>query len=244
MVQHGRDIVFDGVSKSYGEKQALHDVSFTARAGAVTGFVGRNGAGKTTALRILLGLSNPDSGTASIGGVAVSELPPGTVGAALGPHVHPGRTGRTHLRVLADALRLGDEEVDALLEDLDLTADAKKRAGKYSLGMNQRLALGGALLGAPPVLVLDEPVNGLDPDGVAWLRKRLRDCADAGGTVLLSSHLLSELELVADDIVLLDQRVLWAGPLVEVAAAGGLEALYQSVTATAPVHSSSLGGNS
>jgi ABC-2 type transport system ATP-binding protein len=178
----------------------------------------------------LLGLARADEGTTAIGDTSIDLLTAGSVGASLEPSFHPGRTGRSHLRCLAAALGLASSRVEQMLAELDLTDVAGKRVGAYSLGQRQRLGLASALIGDPQVLVLDEPANGLDPDGVLWLRRRLRGVADSGGTVLLSSHLLSELEHVVDEVVVLQGRVLWAGTRGDVAdRAGTLEALYQSL---------------
>ncbi|WP_331272357.1 ATP-binding cassette domain-containing protein [Motilibacter aurantiacus] len=228
----GHDIAFDGVSKAYAGRPVLADVSFTARAGQVTGFVGRNGAGKTTALRILLGLAAPDSGHATIGGRSVTELSPGTVGASLEPGAHPARTGEGHLLVQAAALGAPAARVRPLLEEVGLGSAGRKKVKTYSFGMRQRLALAAALLPEPAVLVLDEPTNGLDPDGILWLREQLRSAAAGGATVLVSSHLLGELEQVVDEVVVLDRTVLWSGDrAATLDVEGGLEQLYQDVTA-------------
>jgi ABC-2 type transport system ATP-binding protein len=221
-------IEFVGVCKRYRGVVALDNVSFSAAAGRVTGFVGRNGAGKTTALRVLLGLVRPDAGTATVDRRAVADLPAGRVGVLLEPAFHPARTGRSHLRTVAAAIGVAAAEVDRVLAHTDLTRVASRRTGRYSLGQRQRLGLAAALLGSPPVLVLDEPTNGLDPDGVRWLRGLLRSAADSGATVLVSSHLLAELEQVVDDVVILDQRVRWSGTRREIPY-GGLENLYRSV---------------
>ena len=219
-------IRLDGVTKAYGPHVALEDVSFAAPAGKVTGFIGRNGAGKTTALRILLGLASADAGTATIAGRPLGQLPAGTVGALLEPGMHPGRSGRAHLRAVAAAVGAPGAAIDAVLREVGLARDGGRRVRGYSLGMRQRLALAAALLGDPPVLVLDEPANGLDPDGLLLLRRRLRAKADAGGTVLVSSHNLLELEQIVDDVVVLDRRVLWTGAREE---AASLEELFHTV---------------
>ncbi|MDQ6781922.1 MAG: ATP-binding cassette domain-containing protein [Actinomycetota bacterium] len=225
------DIEFNDVTKRYGGDAALDGVSFTARSGRVTGFVGRNGAGKTTALRVLLGLTQADAGTATIGGRLAQQLEAGTVGVSLEAAFHPGRTGRAHLRYLAVALGLGSGAVEEMLEELDLGAVAQRRVRGYSLGQRQRLGLASGLLGRPRVLVLDEPANGLDPGGVLWLRDRLRSAASQGTTVLVSSHVLSELEHVIDDVVVLDCRVLWTGCREDVVdRAGTLEELFKQLS--------------
>lgn len=195
------------ISKSYGETAALKGVTFSAPSGTVTGFLGPNGAGKTTALRIILGLARPDTGTALIDGKRYAELPSPrrVVGAVIDSMgFEPGRTGRDHLRVVARAAGIAQARVDEVLDFVDLTDAADRAAGGYSQGMQQRLALASALLGDPQVLLLDEPANGLDPAGMAWLRRLLTDWAAQGRTVLFSSHVLTEVEFVADRIVIID----------------------------------------
>jgi ABC-2 type transport system ATP-binding protein len=228
-------VVVAGVRKSFGDVVALDDVSFTAPAGAVTGLVGRNGAGKTTLLRIVVGVARADRGRVLLAGSTPARTRPGTVGASLGAAAHPGRRGRAHLRAVAAAIGAPDSDVVDRLAEVGLDGAADRVVRRWSLGMRQRLALATALLGHPSFLVLDEPTNGLDPDGVAWLRVRLRAFADAGGTVLVSSHLLLELAQIADHLVLLDHRVLWQGPASEAQRHGGIEALYQTVTHHAAV---------
>jgi ABC-2 type transport system ATP-binding protein len=207
------------VTKSYGSTRAVEGASFTAPAGVVTGFLGPNGAGKTTTLRILLGLARPDAGSALIDGVRYADLPSPrrTVGAVLDAMgFHPGRTGQDHLRVVARAAGIPRCRVDEALEFVELTGAADRTVGGYSHGMRQRLALAGALLGDPPVLVLDEPATGLDPAGMAWLRRLLRAWAAQGRTVLFSSHVLAEVELVADRVVIIDRgRVVREGTTAE-----------------------------
>ncbi|MGY2083937.1 ABC transporter ATP-binding protein [Blastococcus sp. SYSU DS0539] len=208
-----------GLTKRYGEVTAVEDVTFTAEAGRVLGFLGPNGAGKTTTLRMLMGLVAPTAGHATIDGVAVRDLPNPvrTVGAVLSTGAfHPRRTGRGHLRVLAAMASLPARRVDEVLELVGLTDAADRRAGGYSLGMQQRLGLAAALLGDPRVLVLDEPANGLDPDGIRWLRGFLRYLAAEGRTVLVSSHVLAEVEHTVDDIVVIRSgRLVAQGPLAD-----------------------------
>jgi ABC-2 type transport system ATP-binding protein len=196
-----------GLSKTFGDLRAVDDLSFTVRPGRVTGFLGPNGAGKTTTLRMLLGLVRPTSGEALIGGRRYVDLPrPMTiVGAALEANgFHPGRSGRNHLRVLAATHGLPDSRADELLELVGIPAAARKKAGGYSLGMRQRLQLAAALLGDPSVLLLDEPANGLDPEGIRWMRDFTRHLArDEGRTVLVSSHLLGEVEQTVEDVVII-----------------------------------------
>jgi ABC-2 type transport system ATP-binding protein len=202
----GVPIEFTGVSKRFGQVAAVSDLSFTVEPGRVTGFLGPNGAGKTTTLRMLLGLVRPTSGTATIGGVPYAHLssPLTTVGAALeAASFHPGRSARNHLLVYAHAARIDTSRVNAVLKKVGLTDYADRRVGGYSLGMRQRLGLAFTLLGDPGVLVLDEPINGLDPEGIKWIRGFLRELADEGRTVLVSSHLLSEVQQSVDEVVII-----------------------------------------
>ena len=199
-------IEIQGLTKRFGDVPAVDDLSFTAREGAVTGFLGPNGAGKTTTLRMLLGLVAPTTGTATIDGRPYTQLaePFRHVGAVLeATSFHPGRRARQHLRVLATAAGLPLERVDLVLAQVGLADAANRRVKEFSLGMLQRLGLASALLGTPQVLILDEPTNGLDPEGVQWLRQFLRDFADNGGTVLVSSHLLAEVAQTVDDVVII-----------------------------------------
>jgi ABC-2 type transport system ATP-binding protein len=208
------------VTKRFGDVPAVQNLSFEVEAGTITGFLGPNGAGKTTTLRMLLGLVRPTSGTALVHGVPYGRLahPASTVGAALeATGFHPGRTARDHLRVLALPHGIPSSRVDAVLEEVGLTDAARRRVGGFSLGMRQRLGLAGALLGDPAVLLLDEPTNGLDPAGVHWLRSLLRARADTGGTVLVSSHLLAELALSADQVVIVKGgRLVTQGSVAEI----------------------------
>jgi len=200
-------ITVSGVSKSYGRFTAVDDISFVCKPGTVTGFLGPNGAGKTTTLRIMAGLTPPSKGSALVGGHPYSRIPnPGLhVGVLLDASAqHAGRTGREVLMVGAQTMGLPAHRVDQMLELVSLTpAESKRRVRDYSLGMRQRLGIAHALLGDPSILILDEPANGLDPAGIHWMRALLRDFADRGGTVLLSSHLLNEVEIVADEIILI-----------------------------------------
>ena len=208
------------LTKRFGAVTAVEGVSFTAEAGRVTGFVGPNGAGKTTTLRAILGLLEPTSGTATFGGKRYHELdePARHVGAVLEDTAfHPGRTGRNHLRVLATAGSFPASRVDEVLGLVDLADAADRRVKGYSLGMRQRLAIAAALLGDPAVLVLDEPANGLDPEGIHWLRRTMREQAAQGRAILVSSHLLAELGQVVDDVVVIAEgRVRSQGPLQQV----------------------------
>jgi ABC-2 type transport system ATP-binding protein len=218
----GVPIRFQGVSKHFGQVQAVNDLSFTVEPGRVTGFLGPNGAGKTTSLRMLLGLVRPTSGSATFGGTAYRDLdrPLATVGAALeAASFHPGRSARNHLKVYAQAAGLPAARVDRTLEQVGLAEYADRRVGGYSLGMRQRLGLANALLGDPGVLVLDEPVNGLDPEGIRWIRGFLREMAEEGRTVLVSSHLLSEVQQSVDDVVILAKgRLVHRGTLASLGA--------------------------
>jgi ABC-2 type transport system ATP-binding protein len=226
-------ITIDRVTKRYGAVCAVDDLSFSLEAGSITGFVGANGAGKSTTLRILLGLTRPTSGTALIGGRPYSELrdPARVVGALIDPDVfHPRRRGRDALRVLAAASSIPARRVDEVLELVDLSQAGDRRVNGYSMGMRQRLGLAAALLGDPPTIVLDEPANGLDPMGVRWLRTLLRDLADEGRTVLVSSHQLAELAQTVDDVVVIDHgRLVVDGSmrnLLSDGAASSLEDLF------------------
>ncbi|MCF6743276.1 ABC transporter ATP-binding protein [Blastococcus sp. KM273128] len=194
-----------GLTKSFGSVRAVSDLGFTVEPGTVTGFLGPNGAGKTTTLRMLLGLVRPDAGTATFDGTPYTSLrePVRTVGAVLETAFHPARSGRNHLRVYCRAAGLPVERADAVLAQVGLADAGRRRAGGYSLGMRQRLGLATALLGDPSVLVLDEPANGLDPEGIQWLRGFIRHLAhEQGRTVLVSSHLLSEVEQTVDRVVI------------------------------------------
>jgi ABC-2 type transport system ATP-binding protein len=219
-------IEFNSLSKAYGEAVAVDAVSAIALPGQVTALLGPNGAGKTTTLRMLLGLVQPSSGTATFSGQLYDELtdPVRQVGALLeASGCHPGRTARTHLRIVATAARLPRQAPDRVLEEVGLASTARRRVGAFSLGMRQRLGLATALLGDPSVLVLDEPTNGLDPPGVLWLRGFLRRLADEGRTLLLSSHLLSEVELIADHVLVLGHgRLLRSSTLAEFRSEAGV----------------------
>jgi ABC-2 type transport system ATP-binding protein len=233
-----------GLTKRYAGVTAVDDLTFAVREGSVTGFLGPNGAGKTTTLRMVLGLARPTAGTATIEGRRYVELddPARTVGANLEvAGAHPGRSGRNHLRALAAMAGLPRSRVDEVLRLVELDAAADRRAGKYSLGMRQRLGLAATLLGDPRVLVLDEPANGLDPQGIRWLRDFLRGMAAEGRTVLVSSHVLAEVQASVDDVVViahgrlvhessLDDLVAMSTPRVRVAAPdlAGFEALARA----------------
>ncbi|MET0789099.1 MAG: ATP-binding cassette domain-containing protein [Cellulomonas sp.] len=214
-------ILVDHLSKSFGSVRAVDDLSFEVAPGRVTGFLGPNGAGKTTTLRMLLGLVRPTSGAATIGGRSYGQIrqPLRTVGAALeAASFHPGRTALDHLRLYAPQAGVPDARAGQVLELVGLSAAADRRVGGFSLGMRQRLALATTLLGDPRVLLLDEPANGLDPEGIRWLRGFLRALAAEGRTVLVSSHVLSEVEQTVDDVVIIARgRLAHASSLAELA---------------------------
>ncbi len=219
-------ITVDSLTKKYGGTTVVHDISFTARSGRVTGFLGPNGAGKSTSMRMMVGLTTPSEGTATISGRRFADLhnPGREVGVMLDASAqHAGRTGREILTIAQQIMGVPASRVAELLDLVSLTpAEADRRVGNYSLGMRQRLGIAAALTGDPSVLILDEPANGLDPAGIRWMRDLLRDYADQGGTVLLSSHLLTEVEIIADDIVMIGQgRIVCSGSKAELLAAAG-----------------------
>jgi ABC-2 type transport system ATP-binding protein len=199
-------IEVESLTKRFRKTVAVDDLSFKIREGAITGFLGPNGAGKTTTLRVILGLVHPTAGKATVMGRLYRQLesPTQQVGAVLeASDFHPGRSGRNHLRVLAAATGIPRSRVEEVLEVVDLQGAAGRRAGGYSLGMRQRLSLAGALLGDPRILVLDEPANGLDPQGIRWLREFLRSLAAEGRTIFISSHVLAEVEQIVDEVVII-----------------------------------------
>jgi ABC-2 type transport system ATP-binding protein len=218
-------IVVEGLVKRFGQTTAVEDLSFTAPRGKVIGFLGPNGAGKTTTLRALLGLVNPTSGRALIDGREYRELedPVRSVGAVLeNARFHPGRSGRNHLRILAAAAGLPASRVEDVLAMVGLADDADRRVGGYSLGMRQRLNLAAALLGDPRVLILDEPANGLDPQGIRWLRDVLRHLASEGRAVLVSSHVLAEIAQTVDEVVVIGRgKLLAQGPVEQLTQRAG-----------------------
>jgi ABC-2 type transport system ATP-binding protein len=223
------------LTKRFDDLVAVDGLSFEVAAGSITGFLGPNGAGKTTTLRMLLGLAAPTHGSALVFGRPFAELerPASRVGAVLeADDLHPGRSGRDHLRVLAAAARLPRSRVEEVLALVDLASAGDRRAGAYSLGMRQRLSLAAALLGEPELLVLDEPANGLDPEGVRWLRDFMRSFARAGGTVFVSSHHLAEIEDTVDHVVVIDRGQLVAdAPLAQfTAGAASLEDAFLAST--------------
>ena len=226
------------VTKRFGSVLALDDVTFTVPSGQIVGFLGPNGAGKSTCLGILTGLVTPDEGTATVGGLRYADLPnpAATVGSLLSTEgFHPGRSGLETLRMAALTLGLPRRRVGEVLAEVGLSdAEARRRVGAYSLGMRQRLGVAQALLGDPQALILDEPANGLDPQGIHWMRTVLRRFADAGGAVLLSSHLLHEVQQVADRIVMIGHgKILTEGSIADLTADGtDLETTFLNLTAT------------
>jgi ABC-2 type transport system ATP-binding protein len=217
------------LSKRYGPTTVVQDVSFSCEPGTITGFLGPNGAGKSTTLRMITGLTRPDHGTATIDGRAYAELgnPSRVVGSLLDASaMHSGRSGRATLSIAADLAGAGRGEVDRVLEVVGLSGKAAdRRVGAYSLGMRQRLGIGQALIARPQALILDEPANGLDPDGIAWMRTLLRDFAGSGGTVLLSSHLLGEVQATVDRLVVIASgRVVAHGTLDDLLTSTGIVA--------------------
>lgn len=204
------------LTKTYGSRTAVDDVSFAVRRGRIVGLLGPNGAGKSTTLKTIVGLAAPTEGEALIDGVPFARLaqPSAHIGVQMdGFGFEVGITARRHLEIARLAVGAPRRRVGEVLHEVGLTADARRRVKSFSTGMVQRLGLATALIGSPRTLVLDEPANGLDPDGIRWLRRYLRAFADAGGSVLVSSHQLAELEHIVDDLVILKQRVLYAGPL-------------------------------
>ena len=238
-------ITIDSLTKRYGNFTAVDDVTFTAEAGRVTGFLGPNGAGKSTTMRVMVGLTPPTSGSASINGQLFSDLPnPGLdVGVLLDASAqHAGRTGREILTIAARTMGLPRLRVEEMLDRVSLTEkEADRRVRNYSLGMRQRLGIAHALLGDPSVLILDEPANGLDPAGIRWMRDLLRSYADQGGTVLLSSHLLHEIEVIADDIVVIGNgRIVAQGTKTDLLQAAGT--VVRSAAPSTLAHALELAG--
>jgi ABC-2 type transport system ATP-binding protein len=249
-------ITVDSLTKTYGAFRAVDDVTFTARPGRVTGFLGPNGAGKSTSMRVMVGLTPPTSGTVTVCGRRFADLPnPGReVGVLLDASAqHAGRTGREILTIAQRTMGLPKARVDEMIAQVSLTpSEADRRVRHYSLGMRQRLGIATALLGEPEVLILDEPANGLDPAGIRWMRDLLRGYADLGATVLLSSHLLHEIEVVADDLVVIGNgRIVAQGTKAELLASAGtlvrtrdVAAMSAALTASGVAHttSSAVGG--
>ncbi|WP_152366117.1 ABC transporter ATP-binding protein [Microlunatus speluncae] len=212
-------IVVRGLTKRFGSVSAVDDLSFDARPGQVTGFLGPNGSGKSTTLRMVLGLVRPDAGAATLGGRAYRDLarPTATAGAVLDPNIsHPACTGWDHLMIYARMSGHGRSRVAAVVDELELGEFVRRRTGGYSTGMRQRLNLATALLGDPAILILDEPSNGLDPQGIAWLRRLLRRLAAEGRTILISSHVLSEVQQIVDQVIMIKEgRLVGAGTMIE-----------------------------
>ncbi|GAA2229488.1 hypothetical protein GCM10010232_14700 [Streptomyces amakusaensis] len=240
------------LTKRQGRATVVDALSFTAAPGRVTGFLGPNGAGKSSTLRMMVGLDRPDGGTVRYDGVPYERLrrPLHEVGALLETDsVHPGRSGRSHLRALARTHRIGDRRVAEVIELTGLAGAERRRAGTYSLGMRQRLGIAAALLGDPAVLLLDEPVNGLDPEGVVWIRSLMRRWAGDGRTVLVSSHLMAEAALTVDDVVVIARgRLLAAGAMEEIVSAhaspgGSLEEAFIRLTGGTADHSAEAGAD-
>jgi ABC-2 type transport system ATP-binding protein len=227
-------IAISGLVKAYGKQNAVDNLTANIAQGRITGFLGPNGAGKSTTLRCLVGLSNPTSGSALIFNKQYRDLdnPLTKVGTVLDSRgFHPALTGRQNLRVVAAAAGIADSRVDEVLEMVELTDAAKKRMKNYSLGMKQRLALAGAILGDPEILILDEPANGLDPAGIAWLRKFLRKLAEGGRTILVSSHQLAEMQNTVDDVLIINKgKLIASGSMKEVIGEGTLEDAFLALT--------------
>jgi ABC-2 type transport system ATP-binding protein len=230
-----RVIEVNGLTKRYGRKTAVDNLSFTVRPGQVTGFLGPNGAGKTTTLRVVLGLDRPDAGTATVSGVPFRSHRRGLrhAGALLdAQQVHGGRTATAHLSALARSNGLPARRVSEVLEEVGLAEVARHRIGGFSLGMKQRLGIATALLGDPPVLIFDEPINGMDPEGVLWVRRLFRRLAAEGRTVFLSSHLMGEMANTADELIVVGRgRLVAAQPAADlIARAGSLEEAFMQLT--------------
>jgi len=230
-------VVVEDLTKRYGSTTAVDAVTFTLEAGTITGFLGPNGAGKSTTLRLLLGLATPTSGTAEVFGSRYADLPEPAraVGAILeSGDFHPARSGRAHLRMLALAAGIGWDRVDDVLADVDLDRTAAARPVRtYSLGMRQRLGLAAALLGQPRLLLLDEPINGLDPSGVHWIRTALKEFAARGGTVLVSSHILAEVAQTVDRVLIINHGRLLADTPIDELDGRSLEDVYLHLTTEA-----------
>jgi ABC-2 type transport system ATP-binding protein len=230
----GPMITADSLTKNYGPVTAVDQVSFGCEPGTITGFLGPNGAGKSTTLRMICGLTRPDAGHATVAGRPYHDLPnPARVVGTLldASAVNNGRTGRATMHIAATMTGIPTARADELIEQVGLGHAARRRVGTYSLGMRQRLGLAHALLGRPSVLILDEPANGLDPEGIAWIRTTLRDFAARGGTVLLSSHLLTEIQAIATHLVILaGGRVAAQGPATRLLARSSLEEMFLTLT--------------
>jgi ABC-2 type transport system ATP-binding protein len=230
------DVMFNNVSKRRDDDTVLQGVSFAALAGQITGVIGPNGAGKSTAFRIALGLVAPDSGTVTFGRNPIACVDRRNIGVLLEPSAHPGMQVESQLAIRAKRVGLPKSSVTQVLRLLEITAIRHRRIGKLSLGQRQRVALATALIGQPKLLLLDEPANGLDPDGMLWLNNDLRARANAGATVLISSHSLAELDRVVDSVVVLDRTVRWAGDITAMRTSGfgNIGSLFASVTGGGP----------
>jgi ABC-2 type transport system ATP-binding protein len=233
-------ITVSALTKQYGRRVAVDDMTFDVASGRVTGFVGPNGAGKSTTMRMMVGLTRPDRGDVRYSGVSYTQLlhPARVVGSVLDARcMHPGRTARNHLQATAALSNIPSRRVEEVLGEVGLDSAADQRAGGFSLGMRQRLALAGALLGEPEVLLLDEPSNGLDPDGIRWLRNSLSGFADRGGTVFVSSHLIAELAMFADDLVVVGAgKLIAAEPVATTLARGESTVVVRTPHAGALAH--------
>ncbi len=227
-------ISFDSLVKQYGKQAAVAQLTANVQSGRITGFLGPNGAGKSTTLRCLVGLASPTSGNATIQGKNYREIenPLSLVGTVLDSRgFHPALSGKKNLKVVAAAAGIKDSRVDEVLELVELTDAANKRMKNYSLGMKQRLSLAAAILGDPRILILDEPANGLDPAGIAWLRKFLRSLADRGRTILVSSHQLAEMQNTVDDVLIINRgKLIASGSMREVIGDGTLEEAFLKLT--------------
>lgn len=227
-------IEFESLSKRFGKQMAVNSLTAIVESGRITGFLGPNGAGKSTTLRCLVGLSSPSAGTAKILGSEYRQLknPLSRVGTVLDSRgFHPSLTGKQNLKVVAAAAGISDSRLDTVLEMVELSEAADKRMKNYSLGMKQRLALAGAILGDPEVLILDEPANGLDPAGIAWLRNFLRKLAEGGRTILVSSHQLAEMQNTVDDVLIINRGMLIAqGSISEITKGSSLEEAFLRLT--------------
>ena len=233
------------LTKQYGDKRAVDGLTFTVRPGIVTGFLGPNGAGKSTTMRMILGLDHPTSGSATINGVPYSQLhdPLQQVGALLEARaIHTGRTAHNHLLALSQTCGLPRSRVDDVIEAVGLQEVARKRAGGFSLGMGQRLGIATALLGNPGTLILDEPVNGLDPEGIRWIRDLLRSLAAEGRTIFVSSHLMSEMAQTAEHLIVIGKGKLIADTSVEAFIAGASRGLVRVRTTDAQALKAALAG--
>ena len=227
-------IAIEGLVKTYGKQNAVDNLTANVQKGRITGFLGPNGAGKSTTLRCLVGLSKPTSGSVKIYDRPYRELenPLSKVGTVLDSRgFHPALTGKQNLRVVAAAAGIADARVDEVLEMVELTDAADRKMKKYSLGMKQRLALAGAILGDPEILILDEPANGLDPAGIAWLRNFLRQLAQGGRTILVSSHQLAEMQHTVDDVLIINKgKLIASGTKEQVMGDGTLEEAFLTLT--------------